>query len=190
MSEPADVFEAIQQYSALLSFRLDESCKKRGWAVKPLSLLVTPQPGRTLQLVSVSVHLPRGDAASFNPRAQAEPDGKCWLIDVRRSDGVIRKSWAHGLRVALAGRGYLLLCPEQPLSDETLEAMLDELGKPGPSGVALWVRRLWGMRFGPMPLQVTLKLDAIKDVDRLDAIHRAILKADQQKDAEAAVLAA
>src|SRR5438552_1030920 len=130
-----DLFEAIEQLSTLLAMRIEKAARKRGWASKPATRTSTPARGRFMHLVSSTVSLPQGQAAAFVPRPAPEADGS-WLIDVRRSDGVLRRAWADGLRVTGAGQGFVLTYFGGVLSDESIDTLLDELCRPAPSGVA------------------------------------------------------
>lgn len=183
-----DLHDAIARLSALLSFRMENLLRKRGWAQKSVVFQVTPTPGRTIQLVAITLHLPRGEAASFVPRADPDPDGKSWAIDIRRNDGVRRRSYADGLRVALSDKGYVLWHNDKVLSDEQLEEIFEDLSRPGPSGVGLWIRKVWALRFGRMSMEVSAHLEAIHDATALDELHAAMLRVANQADAEAAVL--
>jgi hypothetical protein len=184
-----DICEATEQLTGLLAMRLENATRRRGWAVKPTGRVVAPSRGRLTHLVSTMVLLPRGDAANFLPRPEAEPDGLRWLIDIRRSDGVMRKIWASGLEVArLPQGGYALHYQGAPVRDEALDAILDALAKPGPTGVALWVRKVWAIRFGHLPMDLSETLERIHDPDRLDQIHSAILSAVDRAEAEAQFL--
>ena len=170
-----DLFEAIEQLSALLAMRLEKAARRRGWASKAASRTTAPERGRLTHLVSTTLNLPQGLAATFVPRP--EPDGDSWFIDIRRTDGVMRRSWADGLRVTRLGPNFALCQLAAPLSDEAVESMYDELARPGPSGVALWVRKVWAIRFGRMPMDISELLDRVKDADLLDQMHAAVLRA-------------
>ncbi len=184
-----DLFDGIQRLTALLSLRLENLSGKRGWAIKTNPYRLVPQAGTTLQLCGVTVHLPRGEAGMFVPREAAEPDDRTWQIDIRRSDGVLRKSFAEGLQVGPKDGNYILLLHGEALSDAAIEHILDDLARPGPSGVALWIRKVWGMRFGPMSMDTSTRLEAIRDVSRLDEIHATVMRAPDIREAEASILA-
>ncbi len=181
-----DPYQAIEQLSALLFYRLERSAKKRGWATKSAAWQIAPPGGRPITVVATTLHLPRGLSGSFIPRSQPE-DGGGWLIDVRRSDGVVRQSFAYGLRLMQQQAAAVLAVNDQPLSEESLGEILDDLGRPGPSGVELWIRRLWAMRFGPMPVDLSARQETIRDVDQLDGLHAAMLRATHREEAEASL---
>src|SRR5438105_2999162 len=111
-----DLLEAIEQLSTLLAMRIEKAARKRGWACKPTTRSASPARGRFIHLVSTTLSLPQGQAATFVPRAEA--DGETWLVDIRRSDGVMRRSWADGLRVTSAGQTFVLTYYGAVLSDE------------------------------------------------------------------------
>src|SRR5690242_8540129 len=103
-----DIFEAIEQLSALLSFRIENLARSRGWATKPYSWLVAPSEGKLIIVVATTVFLPEGAAASFTPRAEPVDGGTSWVIDVRRTDAVVRDAWSDGLSVMKNDRKYAL----------------------------------------------------------------------------------
>jgi hypothetical protein len=125
-----DIFEAIEQLSALLSFRIENVARARGWATKPYSWLVSPDEGRLVIVVATTLYLPQGLAASFTPRAEPQAGQGGWNIDVRRTDSVVREAWSDGLSVVKNDRKYVLWHRQGMLSDETLGTILDELGRP------------------------------------------------------------
>ena len=178
-----DVFDAIEQLSALLATQIEKAAGRRGWASRASTRVLGVGPGRQVHLIGVTVNLPQGVSAAFQPRP--EPAGDGWAIDVQRSDGVARRSFAPGLRVGKAGGAYQVQHPDGALDEARIDAILDDLGRPGPSGVALWVRKVWAIRFGRMPLQVAELLDRVKDADRLDDMHGAVLRALDPQDAAA-----
>src|SRR5262245_4711331 len=102
-----DIFEAIEQLSALLSFRIENLARARGWATKPYSWLVSPTEGKLIIIVATTVFLPEGQAASFTPRAEPN-DNNNWVIDVRRTDAVLRDAWSDGIGVVKNGQKYAL----------------------------------------------------------------------------------
>jgi hypothetical protein len=179
-----DLFEAIEQLSTLLAMRLEKAARKRGWATRADTRLHAPNGharGRMVHLVSTTLNLPQGHAATFVPRPEAE--GEAWPIDVRRSDGVMRRSWADGLRVVRAGPNFVLWYRDGVLRDEAIESLMDDLARPGPSGVAQWVRKVWAIRFGRMPVDLSDLLESVRDADRLDRMHAALLRATDESDA-------
>ena len=125
-----DIFEAIEQLSALLSFRIENLARARGWATKPYSWLVTPHDGKLVIVVATTVYLPEGLCASFTPRAEPDGSGNAWQIDVRRTDSVVRKPWAEGLSIVKQDKKYVLWYEQGALSDENLTSMMEELGRP------------------------------------------------------------
>lgn len=176
-----DVFEAIEQLSALLAMRVERVAAKRGWACRSETRVLGVGPGRQIHLISLTVSLPQSVAASFTPRPAPTGDG--WTIDVRRSDGVLRRGYAEGVQVGTVGGQHQLLLGGAVLEGARVETLLDDLARPGPSGVALWVRKVWAIRFGRMPMEVGEILDRTADADRLDEMHGAVLRALDPQDA-------
>lgn len=120
-----DLLEAIQALSIQLSERIGRVAASRGWAHKPYSW-ISAEGDRFFQIVATTVSFPGGFHASFTPRHEAT--GGSWFIDIRRTDGRERQSWANGLRVAKADRGFALLGDAGPISDDQLGELIDELG--------------------------------------------------------------
>ena len=178
-----DLFAAIEQLSALLAMRIERAAHKRGWPCRSSSRALGLGPGRQVHLISLTVSLPQGVAASFTPRP--EPEGDRWHIDVRRSDGVLRRSWSEGLHVGKNDERFLLRYSGGLLTDEAVLTILDDLARPAPTGVALWVRKVWGIRFGRIPVELSEILDREKDADHLDQMHAAVLRAVDAKEAAA-----
>lgn len=181
-----DLFAAIEQLSAVLAMRLERAAHKRGWPCKSGTRAIAAGRGRQVHLISLMVSLPQGVAATFTPRP--EPDGERWFIDVRRSDGVMRRSWQDGLHVARIGGPdgrFMMRQGDGLLTDEGIVALLDDLAKPAPTGVALWVRKVWAIRFGRLPLDISEVLDRVKDADVLDQMHAAVLRAIDADEAAA-----
>lgn len=188
-----DVFDAIERLSALLAMRIENAARKRGWPTKTNGRTLSPMRGRLVALVGTTLLLPRGEAATFVPRPEAEGNSAAedarWVIDIRRSDGVMRKSWQNGVQVGRTASGtYALLLDGAPLSDESVDTWLEDLSKPGPSGISLWVRKVWGIRFGRMTVEISDLLERVQDADRLDQIHAAVLRAVDRAEAEASIV--
>ena len=125
-----DIFEAIEQLSALLSFRIENVARSKGWATKPYSWLVSPEEGKLVIVVATTLYLPEGLAASFTPRAEPVAGGASWVIDVRRTDAVTRAMWSDGLSVMRNDRKFALWHRQGQLTDDTISQILDELGRP------------------------------------------------------------
>lgn len=169
-----DIRDEIERLSALLSFRIEHLAKREGRPVHFSSFAVVGRPGRLAQLFSTMLHLPRGYAATFLPRAQAEPDGT-WRIDIRRNDGVIRESWFDGIVMGFDGEEPSLLYKGRLLELEDLERIVSDLTKPGLSGMALDINCLYRMYFGRMEQKVMDLLASIRDVDLLDDIYESLM---------------
>lgn len=114
------------------------------------------------------------------PRSQPESDGT-WRIDIRRNDGVTRESWFDGIVVGSDGNEVTLLYKGRPLQMEDLERIVSDLTKPGLSGMALDINRLYRMFFGRMDQSVMESLDSIRDVDLLDDVYSALVAGKSQR---------
>ncbi|MCS6912017.1 MAG: hypothetical protein RMK29_00840 [Myxococcales bacterium] len=178
-----DLFDAIEQLGTLLAMRIERAAGRRGWACKVVPYQTSPAPGRVVHLVTLTLNMPQGFVASVVPRS--EPEDGTWVIDIRRADGVTRRSWVKGLRVVRAGDTYVIHGANGILTDEQIDSLLDDLSRPGPSGLALWVRKVWAMRFGRLPVELSELLETTKDADRLDLMHAAVLRAVDMSDAAA-----
>lgn len=166
-----DIFEAIERLSAQLSYRLEHIAKKSSLAVHFSGYSVSPKQGVLVRLFNTMIHLPKGYAVNFMPRSQPEPGEQSWHIDIRRNDGVARASWSSGISVRKLGGTFALTYEGRQLAGEDIHQMLDELEKPGLSGMALSIVRLWSMMYGRMPQDFATRLEAIRDVDLLDRIY-------------------
>jgi hypothetical protein len=175
-----DIREEIERLTALLSFRVEHLAKRENRPIHFSSYAVAVRPGRLVQLFSTLLHLPRGYAATFMPRSQPESDGT-WRIDIRRNDGVTRESWFDGIVVGSDGNEVTLLYKGRPLQMEDLERIVSDLTKPGLSGMALDINRLYRMFFGRMDQSVMESLDSIRDVDLLDDVYSALVAGKSQR---------
>jgi hypothetical protein len=182
-----DLFDAIEQLSLLLSLRVGRSAERKGWASKGTPFSVCPAPGRSLQLTGTLVHLPLGAAMLFTPREGPEPSGEGWVIDLRRSGGVLPESWSAGMRVAREGSGWGIHFHGALLSDEAISALLDEIGLPEPSGMGPWLVKLWALRFGLPPDDLRERLAREDNIKRLDHIHAALQRAGNADEARASL---
>ncbi len=124
-----DIFEAMEKLSAGLAFSVQRVADRKGWASKPYSVMLAPSADRTIIVVSTSVHLPAYRSAAITPRYEPE-NGQTWQFEVRRTDGVVRDTWAEGLTLAKSGGRFEILYGAIALTDESLEMMLDDLGVP------------------------------------------------------------
>ncbi len=175
-----DIRDEIERLTALLSFRVEHLAKRENRPIHFSSYAVAVRPGRLVQLFSTLLHLPRGYAATFMPRSQPEADGT-WRIDIRRNDGVTRESWFDGIVVGSDGNELTLLYKGRTLQMEDLERIVSDLTKPGLSGMALDINRLYRMFFGRMEQPVMEHLDAIRDVDLLDDVYTALISGKSQR---------
>jgi hypothetical protein len=170
-----DIFEAIERLSAQLSFRLEHIAKKAGLAAQFSGYTVSPTKGVLVRLFNTMIHLPKGYAVNIMPRAQSEADGASWQIDIQRNDGVLRASWSHGITVRKLGDSFALTYDGRQLAGEDIQRILRDLEKPGLSGMTLMIARLWIIMYGRMPDDLSTHLEAIRDVDQLDAIHDSLV---------------
>ena len=170
-----DIFEAIERLSAQLSYRLEHIAKKSSLAVHFSAYSVSPKPGVLVRIFNTMIHLPKGFAVNFMPRAQPEPDGQSWHIDIRRNDGVTRTSFSSGIGVRMLGEGFALTYDGRQLTGDDIHQMLNDLEKPGLSGMALSIARLWSMMYGRMPQHFATRLEAVRDVDLLDRIYNGLV---------------
>ena len=125
-----DIYDAVERLSAVLSFSVQKLAGRRGWAAKPFSLVVAPTPERYVMMVSTTVTLPRALSAGFTPLYQPDPGGRSWTIDIRRTDGVVRDSWASGLSIAKAEGRFQITMGPVTLSEDMLDALIEDLGTP------------------------------------------------------------
>jgi hypothetical protein len=172
------LFEAIERLSAQLSYRLEHIAKKASLAVHFSGYTVSPAPKVLVRLFNTMIHLPKGYAVNITPRAQPEADGESWHIDIRRNDGVSRASYGIGIAVRKLGDTYALTYDGRQLVGEDIHNILGDLSKPGLTGMALSISRLWIMMYGSMPGDFATRLEVIRDVDLLDRIHDALINDD------------
>lgn len=181
-----DLYDAIEQLSLMLSLRVARMAERKGWASKGSPFAICPAPGRTVQLTVTLVHLPLGAALLMTPRERPEAageEGEAWVIDLRRSGAVLASSWDEGLRVHREGNGWGLHFHGALLSDEAIAALLDEIGKPEPSGMGNWLVKLWALRFGPPPEDLQGRLAGEDNIKRLDKLLVALQRAANVEEA-------
>lgn len=179
-----DLYEAIERLTAQLSFRLEHIAKKRGIAANFSGFTVGTESGGLLRLFSTMLHLPRGYAVTFSPRQAPEEDGESWVIDIRRNDGLVRRTWASGLRVRKVDDTYATTYEDRVLSREDIESMLTELERPGLSGMSLDIARLWSLYHGRMGWELATHLDKLSDVDHMDRIYDALINESSRESVE------
>jgi hypothetical protein len=109
------VYDAIELWSSNLYEQVRMLAQRRGWATRPYSYLLAPEPMRFISFTATTLHLPGGMGASFTPRSR--PTGDAWVIDVRRTDG----------KVPSGAEGWALRGPRGALSDSELGWILEEL---------------------------------------------------------------
>lgn len=176
-----DIFDAIERVSAQLSYRLERAAQKKGFAAHLSAYPLYPKPGVMVRLFQTLVHLPRGYGVNFVPRTEPEADGASWQFDIRRNDGVLRTAWARGYTMRREPEAenpdeeWVIYDWKEPLTMDRIYALMNELEKPGPSGLGLSITRHWVLRFGHMPMELAQKLEAIQSVDHLDLIYDALI---------------
>lgn len=170
-----DIFEAIECQSATLSFQLERRAQKKGYPVHYTGYTLSPSPGVLFKVYHTLVHLPRGSWANFQPRGTPEADGKSWYIAIKRSDGIVRASFAGGLWLRPHGEDWAVHYGAEPLNADHIDMLLEDLQKPGLSGLQLAISRLWTVRFGRMPFEMSQQLETLKNVDHMDLIYDALV---------------
>ena len=182
-----DIFEAIEQLSVVLSLRLENTVRKRGWAGKPQTeRFEVTGPDRSVYPVRVSLSLPLGNHAVFAPEESPNAEQTSWRIQLRRSDGVIRKSWSDGLRVGIGtgDGGYQIYIRDEPLTEPLFRRLLDELAGSGLSGHQLTISKAYASRFGTVPAGVYEVLFSAQHVEQLELMHEAVLTGATQLEVE------
>lgn len=170
-----DIYEAVECQSAQLSFRLERVAQKKGYAVHFSSYTIQPEAGKFIKLFHTMVHLPRGFTASFNPEHEPRDDGKRWHFEMRRSDGITRASFVNGLNMVPRDDDWVICYGDEPFNADHMEMLFEEMQLPGPSGLALAISRLWVVRFGRMPFEISTQIEKLKNVDHMDLIYDALL---------------
>ncbi|MBL9041078.1 MAG: hypothetical protein JNM83_05730 [Myxococcales bacterium] len=181
----SDIFEAIEQLSVLLSLRLQNTVRKRGWAEKPTTTRFEVRGvSRSYYPVRVGLALPLGHKASFVPDETPSEDGQSWTIQVKRSDGVSRRSFANGIQVRKVESGYQLFLREEVLGDSQFKRLVEDLAAGGLSGHAMTIWKAYKSRFGSMPAEVYELLFSAQHLEQLELMHEAVLTGVSQLDVE------
>jgi hypothetical protein len=180
-----DIYEAIEKLTVVLSLRIENAVRKRGWAGKPQTeRFEVDGPGRAIFPLRINVSMPLGHRVSFLPEAQPSEDQNSWIIHVRRSDGVIRRSWSDGLHVRKVEGGYQLFLRDEPLTEPLFKRVLDELSSGSLTGHALTIAKAFASRFGGVPAEVYEVLFSVQHVEQLEAMHEAVLTGASQLEVE------
>jgi hypothetical protein len=176
MQDIQDIYQAIDKLSMLLAMRIENSVRKRGWPGRPAKEKNEIAVGdRTTYITSLRVALPLGQSVTFVPEPEPLGGDQGWLIRIRRSDGVVRKSWVDGVRVAAKDGAFHLFSGDRLLTEALLNQILDELSTAGLSGHALMIAKAWVARFGPLPAAIYEVLAGAQDVEQLERMHEVVL---------------
>ena len=180
-----DLFEAIEKLTVVLALRLENAVRKRGWAGKPIcERFEADGPGRTIYPQRIDLPLPRGNRVLFLPDAAPTEGQTSWRIQVKRNDGVVRRSWKDGLSVRPVDGGYQLFLRDEVLSEPVFKQLLDELAESGLSGHALMIAKAYTSRFASVPAEVYEDLLAAQYVEQLEQMHEAVLTGASQLDVQ------
>jgi len=180
-----DIYEAIEKLSVVLSLRIENAVRKRGWAGKPnIERFEVAAPDRSVYPARVSLQLPLGSRAVFAPDENPSADQTTWSIQVRRSDGILRASWASGFQVRKTEGGYQLFARDELLSEPLFKQILDELAGSGLTGHALTISKAYASRFGMVPAAVYEVLYSAQYVEQLELMHEAVLTGASQLEVE------
>jgi len=183
-----DIYEAIEKLTTVLSLRLDNAVRKRGWAAKPeTARFEVDAPGRAIYPLNIGITMPLGQRVNFQPdeKPTANPPG--WKIQIKRSDGVLRQSWSDGLHVRPVDNGYQLFVRDELLTESRFNKILDELSTTGLSGHALAICKAFTSRFGAVSAEVYEILFSSQYFDQLELMHEAVLTGASQLDVETAL---
>ena len=180
-----DIYEAIEKLTVVLSLRIDNAVRKRGWAAKPeISRLEVTGPSRAMYPLRIGLSLPLGQRVSFFPAENPAADHASWPIHIQRSDGVNRLIWSDGLQVRKVENGYQLFIRNEVLDETLFKKLLDELSTTGLSGHALTICKAYTSRFGSVSAAVYEVLFSSQYVEQLEQMHEAVLTGASQLDVE------
>jgi hypothetical protein len=180
-----DIYEAIEKLTTVLSLRIDNAVRKRGWAAKPeISRIEVKSPSRLIYPLCIGLSMPLGQRVSFLPAEKPSEDQQSWAIQIQRSDGVIRHSWSDGLLVRKVDNGYQLFIRDEIMDENLFKKLLDELSSTGLSGHALVICKAYTSRFGSVSAAVYEILFSSQYFDQLEAMHEAVLTGASQLDVE------
>src|SRR5262245_52535288 len=175
---PTNLVEAIQEVSKVFALRLKFLTGKHGWVTQSeLRTVARAREERTVSLTVATVRLPGGVIANFIPRDDPEADGKAWVIDVQRTDGVKRRVWVDGLRVVQVSGRFVIQHHGAVLTDDAIRQLFESLVLPAPVGPVRAIHRAWNERFGEVPVFMADRLEDARDTEKLDEFHAAILSA-------------
>ncbi len=180
-----DIYEAIEKLTVILSLRIDNAVRKRGWAAKPeVSRFEVTGPSRAIYPLRIGLSMPLGQQVSFLPEEKPSEDQQSWQINIQRSDGVSRHSWSDGFSVRKVDTGYQIFVRDELLDEPRFKKILDEMSATGLSGHALTICKAYISRFGAMSAAVYEILFAAQYMDQLELMHEAVLTGASQLDVE------
>lgn len=180
-----DIYEAIEKLTTVLSLRIENAVRKRGWAGKPATeRFEVNGPDRQVYPLRISLSMPLGPRVSFSPEDGPSADQSSWKIQIRRNDGVTRRSWSDGLQVRKVDSGYQIFVRDKLFSEPQFKQILDELSTAGLSGHALTICKAYTSRFGAVPAEVYEILMTSQYVNQLKMMHEAVLTEASQLDVE------
>jgi hypothetical protein len=180
-----DIYEAIEKLTMVLSLRIDNAVRKRGWAAKPeISRLEVTGPTRKLYPLCIGLPMPLGQQVSFLPEEKPSEDQSSWAISIQRSDGVNRQIWSDGIKIRKVDNGYQLFIRNEIMDETLFKRLIDELSSAGLSGHALTICKAYTSRFGTVSPAVYEVLFSAQHVEQLEAMHEAVLTGISQIEVE------
>lgn len=181
-----DIYEAIEKMSFVLSLRINNAVRKRGWAQKAqVDRAVVAAPERTVYPTRINLPLPLGPRVSFLPDDAPSEDKTSWRIAIRRTDSVMRRSWSAGLQVRKGDADeYQLYCGDELLTESVFNKILDELSGHGLSGQTAAICKAFVSRFGAAPTEVYEILYAASHLEQIERMHEAVLTGASQLEVE------
>ncbi len=184
-----DLYEAIEKLTVLLALRIQNTVRKRGWAEKPKTSRFEVRDPNERAHYPTRIELPMslGHQVSFVPADAPSEDGQSWNIQIRRSDGVLRRSFSDGIQVRKVENGYQLFIRDEVLDDSRFRSLFDDLATGGLSGHAMTIGKAFKSRFGSISAEVYEILCSAQHLEQLDRMHEAVLTEVSQLDVETAL---
>ncbi len=181
----SDIFDAIEQLSVVLSLRIENMVRKRGWAGKPVvERFEVRGRDRGAFPVRITVTAPIGHSITFIPADAPSEDGNSWSISVRRSDGVIRRSFSDGLQVRKVDSGYQMFVRDAVLGDAKFRQLVEDLAGPALAGHAVTIAKAYKSRFGNLSADVYEILFNAQHQEQRELMHEAVLTGVNQLEVE------
>lgn len=179
-----DIYEAVEKLSVVLAMRVANSVRKRGWANKAQTdRFVVAAPDGAAYPTRIVLPLPLGGRVSFTPEPAPAADGS-WKFSIRRTDGVVRHSWADGITLKKGESEYQLFSRDELLSESVFSQMIDELSASGLSGHAAAICRAYIARFGAASADIYEILFLARHMEQLERMHDAVLTGASQLEVE------